>query len=146
MEDNYTETEFKTIASKEISVAYLSYLECDLIQVQFFDDITIGIPEVKELANATKELTGGIVPVLSLVITGQRNNISTEAFSYNIYTELNITQRTIAEAVVIQNLPTRIIANFYYKVVPRPFPVKVFESREKAIAWLMASKAQEPSS
>ena len=140
MEDNYLDTELKVISTKKISIAMVSFMENDLLKFEFFDDITIGVAEVKELAQASRDLTGGEIPIWSLVITGQRNNISTEAFSYNMYDGKEVTQRTIAEAVVIQNIATRIMANFYYKVVPRPFPVKVFEHKEKAIEWLLIMK------
>ena len=140
MESKLIETELRIINRKKISIAEVSYAENDVVVFDFFDDITIGISEIKELAFASNELTGGVVPTLNLVITGQRNNISTEAFAYNVFEELKITQITIAEALVIQNLATRIMANFYYKVVPRKFPVKVFENKEQAIEWLFESK------
>jgi len=143
MEDSLIIKRSAKRSSKTISVAEVSFVENDMMVFEFFDDITVGISEIKELTIASHELSGGVVPILSLVVTGQRNNMSTEAFAYNIFEELNITQRTIAEAVVIQNIATRIMANFYYKVVPRPFPVKVFESKEKAITWLFMKKSEE---
>lgn len=143
MEDSLIIEKLQQRSSKTISVAQVSFVENDMMVFEFFDDITIGVSEIKELAIASHDLSGGEVPLLSLVVTGERNNMSTEAFAYNIFKELNITQRTIAEAVVIQNIATRIMANFYYKVVTRPFPVKVFENREKAITWLFMKKSEE---
>ncbi len=143
MDDSLTIKKSPLQSSKTISVAKVSFVENDMMVFEFFNDITLGVSEIKELAIASHDLSGGAVPILSLVVTGERNNMSTEAFAYNIFKELNITQRTIAEAVVIQNIATRIMANFYYKVVPRPFPVKVFENKEKAITWLSMKKSEE---
>ncbi|MDP2385039.1 MAG: hypothetical protein Q8M29_01590 [Bacteroidota bacterium] len=142
MEDNCIVKELTIVAHKDISVAKISYSEEGIMIVELLDDIIIGIPEIKELAQGSKELSGGEVPLLSLVVTGQRNNISTEAFAFNIFEELQIKQKTIAEALVIKNLPTRIMANFYYKVVPRPYPVKVFQEKELAIEWLLKNKGK----
>jgi hypothetical protein len=129
---------------KTIAVAEVIFYSEDLLAFYFFDDITIEVTDVQELVRVSSEMTGGEVDLLTLVVTGERNNISTEAFSYNMYKELKIKQRTIAEAVVISNLPTRIMTNFYYKVARRKFPVKVFESETKATEWLFAMKqAQE---
>ncbi len=140
MEDNCIIKDLTIIAYKDTSLAKMSYSEEGIMMVELFDDIIIGIPEIKEMAHVSKELSGGDVPLLSLVVTGQRNNISTEAFSYNIFEELQIKQKTLAEALVIKNLPTRIMANFYYKVVPRPYLVKVFQEKDQAIEWLLSNK------
>ncbi|MCD6067199.1 MAG: hypothetical protein K0S33_2025 [Bacteroidetes bacterium] len=128
---------------KTISIGEVIFYNQDLIAFYFNDDITIGVAEVKEMVYVTRELTGGEVDLLNLVVTGERNNISTQAFSYDLFKELNIKQRTVAEAVVIKNLPTRIMANFYYKAIRRSFPVKVFDSEEDAVSWLFSSKCPD---
>lgn len=142
MEDNCIVKDLTIVAHRNTSVAKVSYSEEGIMVIELLDDIMIGIPEIKEMAQASTELSGGVVSLLSLVVTGQRNNISTEAFAYNIYEELQIKQKTVAEALVIKNLPTRIMANFYYKVVPRPYPVKVFQEKELAIEWLLKKKSK----
>ena len=40
------------------------------------------------------------------------------------------------EAIVVRTLPQRIIANFYYMVKRKSYPVKVFNAEEGAIKWL----------
>lgn len=130
-------------AQKRISIGTAYFYTNQIISVEFDDDIFMGIAEIKELAEVVKELTGGVVPVLSLVVTGQRNNISTEAFAFDAHKELGIKQITIAEAVVIKNLATRIMANFYYKVTKRYFPVKVFDTKEEAVKWLLSNNFTE---
>jgi hypothetical protein len=128
---------------KTIAVAEVVFYTQDVVGFYFFDDITISVDDIKDLANATRELTGGEISLLTVVVTGERNNISTQAFSYNMYKELGIKQRTIAEGLVINNLPTRIMANFYYKVVRRKFPVKVFETETEALEWLFEMRGAE---
>lgn len=128
------------MVQKVISIGEVTYYSNQLIVFKFGDDITIDVPEVKELYEATVELTGGEVDLLSLVITGERNNITTQAFSFDMFKEMGIRQRTIAEAVIIRNLATRILANFYYKATKRAFPVKVFDAEREALEWLYTFK------
>lgn len=49
--------------------------------------------------------------------------------------------KTIADALVINNLAHKILANFYVKFNKPVKPTKIFESREKAIKWLLAIEA-----
>lgn len=128
---------------RTVRVGKVFFYTNQIVCYEFYDDIFIEIEDVKELAQATEELTGGIIPVLNLSITGQRNNISTEAFSFNVHKELNIKQKTLAEAVVIDNLATRIMANFYYKVVKKDHVVKVFDKKKEAINWLLSKNFNE---
>jgi len=130
-------------AQKRISIGTAYFYTNQIMSFEFDDDILMGVVEIRELAETVKELTGGVVPVLSLILMGQRNNISTEAFAYNPHKELGIKQMTIAEAVVIKNLATRIMANFYYKVSKRSFPVKVFDTKQGAINWLLSNNFTE---
>jgi hypothetical protein len=130
-------------AEKKISIGMARFYTNQIMCFEFDNDILMGLVEISELADTVKELTGGIVPVLSLVVMGERNNISTEAFSFDTHKELGIKQVTVAEAVVIKNLATRIMANFYYKVIKRNFPVKVFDTKQEAIMWLLSNNFNE---
>lgn len=131
------------IGQKGVRVGKVSFYSNQVICYEFNDDVFIEVKDVVELANVTKELTGGIIPVLNLSITGQRNNISTEAFSFNVHNELNIQQKTVAEAIVIDNLATRIMANFYYKVVKKEHIVKVFDKKIDALKWLLSNNVSQ---
>ena len=44
---------------------------------------------------------------------------------------------TIAQAIVIHSLPQRIIARFYHRMRKNDFPVKVFNKKHEAVAWLL---------
>lgn len=125
-------------SKKEISVGTVSFYTNQIYCIILKNDILIGIREIEEIATATKEITGGVVPFLNLIIAGERTNISTDAFSFDVFKNLNITQPIIAEAVVMQNIATRIVLNFYFKVNKRNYPLKMFENKEKAIAWLLS--------
>lgn len=42
----------------------------------------------------------------------------------------------LASAILVKNLGQRIIADYYYKVFPPKYPLKVFRSFDEGIAWL----------
>ena len=48
------------------------------------------------------------------------------------YNRLNI-----AQAIVVNNMPIRLIAMAYYKLYPHQNPVKVFTDIKKATEWLL---------
>lgn len=46
-------------------------------------------------------------------------------------------KNTIADALLISSLPHKLIANFYVKFNKPVKPTKIFNSREKAVQWLL---------
>lgn len=45
----------------------------------------------------------------------------------------------IAEAVIVKSLPMRILVRFYVRGI-KSHPIKIFQSRQKAIDWLLSHK------
>lgn len=45
-----------------------------------------------------------------------------------------------AEAILVNNLGIRILANAYQKINKPPVPVKVFTNEDKAIEWIVSQK------
>ena len=43
---------------------------------------------------------------------------------------------TLAEGIVVKSFSERIIANFYFMVKPKAYPIKLFSTEEAAINWL----------
>src|SRR3989338_4796867 len=76
-------------------------------------------------------------PFLSLVDTlDVRGQISNDAMNHFAKDPLTKGVR-IAEAIVVDSLHNRILANFYLKFVKSHNHVKVFNNMDKAIAWLL---------
>ncbi|OFY92897.1 MAG: hypothetical protein A3K10_15940 [Bacteroidetes bacterium RIFCSPLOWO2_12_FULL_31_6] len=74
---------------------------------------------------------------LSLVDTlNVRGQISNDAMKHFAKDPLTKGVR-IAEAIVVDSLHNRILANFYLKFVKSHNPVKVFNNMDKAIVWLL---------
>lgn len=76
-------------------------------------------------------------PFLSLVDTlDVRGQISNDAMNHFAKDPLTKGVR-VAEAIVVDSLHNRILANFYLKFVKSHNPVKVFNNMDKAVVWLL---------
>lgn len=96
----------------------------------------IEFDEIKQQVDACYILTEGRpIPVLIDVRNG-RKNLSPEARSYagknNPYKHLKL-----AEALLINSFPQRLMANFFMKFNKHHHPSKVFTREEAAVKWLL---------
>jgi len=122
-----------TIKSVDLGFGTLRELSNGIIIYDFKDDVSIDIADIKLMIEAHSKLANGI-PRPVLVNTGKRMGISPEARAFdNIEDRKRITK---AEALVIDNIATRIGANFYYMIQRPPYQVKTFPTQEKALKWL----------
>ncbi len=123
-----------SIKEFDLGFGTISELSNGIIVYNFKDDVALEKHDVELMINRHSELANGI-PRLVLVKTGQRMSISPEARAFdNIETRVKITR---AEALVVNNIATRIGANFYYLMQRPPYPVKSFTSEEKGMNWLL---------
>jgi hypothetical protein len=115
----------------------VSLYKGNILVIRFADDVVVTVEDVIEMSNATLSLTGD-APYFGIVVTGQRQEVTREAREFDFYKELGRKPRCKAEAVIVKDLPTRIVTDFYYKFRRFPFPCKVFSREEKAIDWFMS--------
>jgi hypothetical protein len=81
-------------------------------------------------------------PFLSLVDTiNVRGQISKDAMEHFAKDPLTKGVR-VAEAIVVNSLHNRILANFYLKFTKSHNPVRVFNNMDKAIIWLIETYAK----
>jgi len=87
-----------------------------------------------EMMDTVEEFCEGLKHLFLLIIA-EGSSITREA------RELDTTNRrakiTIAQAVVVNSLPVKILANFFGNSKKLPYPYKVFDTREAATAWLL---------
>lgn len=128
--------------NREVNLGFgtLHELSNGMLVYNFNDDVALEKSDVELMIKVHTELANGI-PRLVLVNTGQRMSISSEARAFdNIETRRKITR---AEALVVNNIATRIGANFYYMIQRPPYPVKSFTSIEKGMNWLLKIDSNE---
>lgn len=85
-----------------------------------------------KIDNAFKTI-GNNKPIAILVVPDLYGSITPEARKVNMFKE---SDNTIAIGLVIQSLPQRLLANFYFKINKPVYPVKFFKNETEATNWL----------
>ena len=125
----------KIIRTIELEFCCISLREDGIIENRFNYDTPYEIDAIhmKEIAAAIHDLSDGS-PKPLMSIAGLYGSITPEARKVNINPS---GEYTMALALVIRELPQRLLANFYFKVKSVEYPVKTFRSEEEASAWLI---------
>ncbi|MBS1635437.1 MAG: hypothetical protein JST26_05900 [Bacteroidetes bacterium] len=126
--------DLKEIRSQELRIATATLYQGNVIAFRFMDDVVLQVEDVIELSQTNVAMTGDN-PYFTIVVTGQRQDITQEAREYDFYKELGRKPTCVAEAVIVHDLPTRIVVDFYYKLRRFPYPAKVFANEEQALEW-----------
>lgn len=104
-----------------------------IVQVNFGDNVELDLKETKEIIEAHGRLTDG-KKALVVNIAGKNTTATREARSYSASEEAGL--YTIADAFVVNNLPQKLIGNFYINF-NKPFVnTKIFNKVDEAIEWL----------
>ncbi len=113
---------------------YDLYLDDEGIMVlKFKNDVFLELEDVIQLTDDC-ETVAGEVPRPLLIITGDRLGVSKEGRSIDISERRK--KNTLAEAMVIDNLATRLTAKIYKKFNPPPIEAQHFKTEEEAREWL----------
>ena len=99
--------------------------------------IIINVKEIIELTRAAEKLAGNKE---YLLLSDARVNLTLTTEARKVAAAKKKTPLLIANAVLINNLALRIVANFFKKVNKPHFKFRVFTSEEKAHAWLLKCK------
>lgn len=121
--------------TQEFYSATMSYDNVNLITVKFKDRIDIDIKETTLLTEWTLEQ---VVDKPFLLLMDARDILSSidhdsrKYFAeHKRYNDLNI-----AQAIVVNNMPIRLLATAYYKLYNHGTPIKIFKDIESAKEWL----------
>lgn len=113
-----------------------------IIKIRFKNNVDFDLIDAKEANQTMFDLAEG-KPFLSLVDTiNVRSQMTKEAMHHFAHDELTKGVR-IAEAIIVDSLHNRILANFYLKYIKSHNPVKVFNNMDKAIEWLLETYAKK---
>lgn len=118
----------------ETRVAYLSKYSEDTILLKFKNDVMVTVEDAKEIdAAALKAFPGDyyyIIDVLSLT-----SNMSPSGLAY-FSKQSQISKKTLAAAIVLNNLPIRITASAFVTFYKPVFMTKIFKDYESAEKWI----------
>lgn len=103
------------------------------------DQVEMGLEEAKEHAEACYKVCSG-KPMCFLIDSRDKIVLVTaEARKYLAHHEGLIKTRK-AHAIIVDSLPNRLLANFYFKFNKPVGPGKVFNSEKAALSWLSKYK------
>ncbi len=128
---------------KEIDLekSVISLFDNKIVKIRFKDGVDFILQDAI-IANQTMFNLAEGLPFLSLVDTiNVRGQISKEAMEHFAKDSLTKGVR-VAEAIVVDSLHNRILANFYLKFTKSHNPVRVFNNMDKAINWLLETYAK----
>ena len=118
----------------ELEKAFIELLEGNVALLKFKEDVVFELRDAIETNKVIYSLVKG-KPFLSLVDARIYGSISTDARDFFAKDRLTKDIR-IAEAIVINNLPSRLFAKFYARLSRSTNPIKIFSDIDDAKLWL----------
>lgn len=107
----------------------------NILVINYLNDSEVGIEEIKILIDHFID-TANRKPFITIVdIRDIRGNMTAEAMEY-ITNHKESQNLKIAEAILVNSLGMRLLANFYLKIKTQSGPTHVFNDESKALAWL----------
>lgn len=122
--------EIKTVEHKAASI---SLMDRGIIFFKMKENAVIELKEAKEIYNITIALSQG-KKYSSLVDARAVVSLSKEAREWSSKPELHT--NLIAQAILVNSLANRLIANFIIRFNRSKSPMRVFSKEEKALEWL----------
>lgn len=116
--------------------AIISFSE-SIATAKFKDNIDVDIKEAKELIEVSLEIVQNERFYLLVDARDIYSSMDHEARKY-ISEHKEYNRLNIAQAIVVNNMPIRLIASAYYRFYPHANPVKVFSKMEEAKKWLFS--------
>ena len=114
---------------------FISKITDRIVLLEFKPDVIFELEDAIEVNTIIFNLING-QPFLSLIdISNKYGSISAEARDY-FATDPKTKDIRLAEAFIVNNLPMRILANFYKQFHKPSNPIKFFKNKKEAINWL----------
>lgn len=107
-----------------------------IMYMTFFPDVRVSLQNMREIEDALFTLSDNLPFRVLMDIRNRYIQFDTEARNYAAIAP--ITKLFIAEAVLLNNLPTRLLFNFFLKFDRPPFPLRGFSQLQPATDWLLS--------
>ncbi|MGB0887149.1 MAG: hypothetical protein ACPGSL_03405 [Vicingaceae bacterium] len=113
----------------------ISLNEDRVLLIKFKDGSDVDIEETKKIMSLSAEMIGA--KPFTVLIDAMDIFASVDHKSRKYMAEHEVNNFNMAQAMVVNNMPVRIIANFYLKFYKHAYPMKVFSDIEVARKWLL---------
>ncbi len=125
----------------ELSTSHLYLIEEGFTLLIAKDKVDLELEDAIEIDDISYDFVEG-KPFVTLVdVRNIRSNMSHEAREH-FATNKKITDIRKAQAIVVNNLHTKLLANFYMKFHKPTNPVKIFSDYDKAEKWVRAIRSE----
>lgn len=118
----------------EFQTGFISYSDEKFFFVQMKDESISTIETVKISHEIMTEMQPN-GPVFLLVDSGKRSTSEDDIFEYLQTTEFN--KRVVAHAVIVNDLPTRLMGNLFLRFIKNQRHIKIFNKHAQAKDWLI---------
>ena len=128
----------------EIDCATIRKIADDIIVLENKDDVDIELADAVQINEAYEKLANGD-PVYSILNSAQSfNNFSKEAQDYLARTAPFVQANLLAaSAIVVTNLPNRLLAKFFVNFYKPAYPIKITANLQEAETWLKDVKKKK---
>ena len=120
----------------DLPSARISIINDDILRIWYKsqkEDLTL--EQARRHTNAMKELQNGQPFYVMISFLGANVNISNEARDYFAHNSRHA-QLRLCQAIVVEGLAQKIVANFYKNFHRPDCPVKVFTTEADALQWI----------
>ena len=112
--------------------AVISVIDNKIFKVNHRNDYEIEFKDIQEIFALYKDYRKREIVNKILIIGGGRTSMTSDARQL----AQTLVYDTIAEGIVVKSLSERIIANFYFMIKSKSYPIKIFSTEEAAVKWL----------
>ncbi len=117
------------------SVATMTKVNDFTIKVDYFNEIDVELKEAIEVHQAFKELSPS--HPICILIDGRKKFVNYSAEAKEFYAkDKEYAPEKVAVAIVINSLPARIIAKFYFSFHHPYYKTRICSNKESGLKWL----------
>ena len=121
-----------------IDCAEIELLNSGIISIRYKSDYEVGLKDVKEVEQVFISMSKGGAIYCLMDTLGRYNNFTEEAQKFLSKEASIVKDRKLkCSAVIIDNLPYRILIRLFTKFLRPPFKIKAFGSKDAATVWLL---------
>ena len=113
----------------------MELLDVRTIRLQYFDNITIDLAQMREDLVTYHSFTEGR-KVRKLIVAGEKTEMTNEARMYAQSISQNRSKLIYCEALVLNTKHQVFLGNLYSLFVQLNYPTKVFSNEEEARTWM----------
>ncbi len=122
---------------RSTKAATFSLMEDGILLISLLEGAEIELEESKLMQSTSLQITKG-KKFVALVDARARVNVSKESREWGSTPEAQVNM--LAQAIIVNSLPNRIVGNFIIKFHNPSAKTKLFSDEESALAWLREQK------